>query len=492
MKNFTSRRSFLQTAATITGGTSLFSLTGATVQGDVAGANDRIRVALVGAGGRGMHLADEFSKLPNVEVVSIVDADINRANGGAEQIEKKYQHKPTSLQDARKMLEDKSIDAVLVATCNHWHSLMAIWACQAGKDVYVEKPCSQNLYEGRKLVEAAKKYNRLVQHGTQRRSSDTWAKVAETIKTEKFGKLIAAKVYANRPRGPLGYKPVTAPPTNIDWDLWLGTAPKQDYHANLTPYNWHWFWDTGNGEIGNNGVHFFDLCLWAIGEKHPDSVIAFGTRFVNDKDNSYKDQAQTPTIQFALYDFGGTPLIFESCNIAGEKGKWNPREEAEFYTEAGVIRGDRIFLKDGKSERWEIDFKHVDYGNVSNSANALNFINAMRNRDSVQLNAPISKGHYSASVCHWGNAAYRNAQDDSLASIRNKMGDNPILNESIDKVLANVNDVFKGAVKTEDIPFKVSPKMKIDTEKERFADNQEANQFLTRIPRKPFDVPDEV
>ena len=481
-----SRRSFLKKSTALTGAVSLFAISGAKASGNIIGANDRIRVAVSGVGDRGTYHISEFGKQPNVEVAWVVDADNKRVQSAVARVEENFKNTPQGAQDIRKMLDDKSVDAVSIGSCNHWHALMTIWACQAGKDVYVEKPCSQNLFEGRKMVEAAEKYNRLVQHGTQRRSETTWAKAVAAARSGKYGKLIAAKAYAHRPRGPLGFKPIAEPPANLDWDLWCGPAPKMEYHANLAPYNWHWFWDTGNGEIGNNGVHYFDLCNWLFDQGHPQSVISFGTRFVNDAKSEYKDQAETPNIQFALYDFGGVPLVFESCNLAGAKDKWQPREEAEFLTEDGAIRGGKFFPNDGK-EAVNID---VEFEAPAPGGPFGNFLNAMRNRDSVKLNAPIAKGFYSAAICHWANAAYRTGKPDTLASIREKMGDNPVMQESIKQVMTNALTVLK--VKLDDIPLVVSSKLAIDRDKDKFVDNAVADQFLTRAPRKPFDVPEQV
>ena len=481
------RRSFLKNSALTVGAASVFAISGTSASGQILDANNRVRIAVAGAGGRGGELLNTFGEIPDVEIAYIVDADRARLENRIREIEEKTGKAPKGTQDYRVMLEDKDVDCVAIATTNHWHALMTIWACQAGKDVYVEKPGSQNLFEGRKSAEAAAKYNRLVQLGTQRRSDDDWARVAAAVQTEKYGKLVAAKVYASRPRGPLGYKPIRLPPANIDWDLWLGPAPKRDYHENLVPYNWHWYWDTGNGEIGNNGIHFFDLCLWAMGKTHPDSVISFGSRFVQDPANNYKDQAETPTIHFALYDFGGIPVIYESCNIAGPPNKWNPREEAEFYTENGIIRGNRFIPNNGESERIDLEFEKPAPGGPF-----ANFVNAVRDRNSVPLNAPVSKGRYSAAVCHWGNAAYRTGKPERFNVIREKMGDNTILQESIEKVVANFKDVFKDGVNIEDVPFQVSEKLAIDVQAEKFVNNPQADAFLTRVPREPFVVPEKV
>ncbi|MGL6194795.1 MAG: Gfo/Idh/MocA family protein, partial [Thermoguttaceae bacterium] len=258
----TTRREFLKSTAVIAASVSTFNGLTATSYSKVSGANNRVNIAIAGCGGRGNEHIGEFGKLNNVNISCVVDADANRAGAAAKSVEQKFGNAPKSETDIRKMLEDDTIDAVAVASCNHWHSLMGIWAAQAGKDVYVEKPCSQRLFEGRRLLEAAKKYNRLIQHGTQRRSDKYWAQTTAAVRQNKYGKLIAAKVYCHRPRGPLGFKPITDPPANLNWNLWIGPAEMTPYHENLVPYKWHSVWNTGNGEIGNNGVHYFDLCRW--------------------------------------------------------------------------------------------------------------------------------------------------------------------------------------------------------------------------------------
>ena len=484
-----SRRTFLQSASLVGTGASLFTLTGPTVQGNVVGANNRVRLAVAGAGGRGNDIANnQFGKIEGVQVVAVADADRNRANAVAGKLKQNFGNTPDVYQDYRKVLADQNIDAVYIAASNYWHALMTVWGCQAGKDVYVEKPGSYNIFEGRQTALAAAKYKRVVQLGVQRRSEDRWAKTIAAVMKGKYGKLIAAKAYANRPRPPFPYKPVAAPPEHIDWDLWLGPAAKLDYHENLVPYNWHWFWETGNGEIGNNGVHYFDLCQRVLGERHPDSVVSFGARFVKDKGNNYKDQAETPTLHFAMYDFGGTPLVFESCNLAGPKEKWKAREEAEFITEEGFIRGDNFVSRDGKTEKIDVEFTPPQPGGPFR-----NFIDAVRDREGVPLNAPIAKGRYSAAVCHWGNMAYRSGMPADLKTCREKIGNNAIMQESIDLILANLKDVFGGEVDVEKaIPWQCSNKLAIDRNNECFVDSAEGNKLLKREPRVPFVVPDDV
>ena len=481
------RRSFLKKSALAVGGASVFAISGTSASGQILGANDRVRAAISGVGSRGGDHINMFRDLPNVEIAYVVDPDKNRVDSRISQVADATGKAPKGTQEVRVMLEDKDVDCVVIASTNHWHALQTIWACQAGKDVLVEKPGSQNLFEGRKAVEAAEKYNRLVQLGTQRRGEEAWARVAAAVQSGKYGKLIAAKAYANRPRNSLRFRPIETPPATLDWNQWLGPVPMQPYHGNLVPYNWHWFWDTGGGEIGNNGPHFFDLCLWAMGEKHPNSVIASGCRFVREPRDFYRDQAETPTIQFALYDFDGIPLIFESCNIAGPSESWTPHERADFYTEDGIIRGNSFIPNGGGAEqRLDVEFTRPPSNIYAN------FINAIRNRNSVPLLAPIAKGFYSAALCHWGNAAYRTGYRENIATIREVMGDNPILRASIDKVVANLKVVFGDAVSIDNIPFQVSEKLTIDTAKEQFVGSPLGNSFLTRAPREPFAVPEQV
>ena len=470
------------------GAVPLFNLTGPTVQGQVAGANNRVRLALAGSGDRGNAIVNNhFGKIEGVQIVATVDADNNRAQAAAARITENFGNTPVSYQDYRLMLEDKDIDAVFIASSNYWHALMTVWGCQADKHIYVEKPGSYNIFEARQTVRATEKYKKVVQFGVQRRSQNTWARAAAAVNSGKYGKLVTAKVYANRPRAPLPVKPVGEPPAHINWDLWLGPATKLEYHENLVPYNWHWFWETGNGEIGNNGVHYFDLCLWAIGERHPDSVVSFGARFVNDPANGYKDQAETPTIHFAFYDIGGVPLVFESCNLAGPRERWARREEAEFIMEDGFIRGDNYVSKSGESQRIDVEFTPPQPGGEFR-----NFIDAVRDPN-VPLNAPIAKGIYAAGLCHWGNMAYRSGKPTALNTCRERIGNNPVMQESIDGVLANLKDVFGDRVNLEtDIPWQCSEQLAIDTANERFVDSAEANQFLKRVPREPFVVPDVV
>ncbi|MBN2327811.1 MAG: Gfo/Idh/MocA family oxidoreductase, partial [Candidatus Omnitrophica bacterium] len=281
------RRNFLKSSLGAAAGAA-FTLSGTRASGQVLGANDTIRIAVTGIHGRGGSHIGEFQKMDKVEVVCLIDPDAGTFDRRIMQVEELGGKTPSTYQDIRQALEKEQFDALSIATTNHWHSLSAIWACQSGRDVYVEKPCSHNIFEGRKLVESARKYKRIVQHGTQGRSSGGWRRLEEIIKQGIYGKLLVSRglVYKRRPS--IGFKPFEEPPKEVDFNLWLGPAPDQPYSGNLVHYNWHWFWDFGNGDIGNQGVHQMDIARWMIpGGIYPKSVVCVGGRL------GYVDQGET-------------------------------------------------------------------------------------------------------------------------------------------------------------------------------------------------------
>ncbi len=487
------RRQFIRHTSLLA--TSGVALSAMSVPARAFGANDRVHVAVIGCGGQGNGHIDTYAKQPHCELAWVVDADVSRADAAKDKIKKNFETDVQSAQDARVMLEDKNVDAVSVVTCNHWHSLMGIWAIQAGKHVYVEKPCSQNLFEGRQLAEAAKKYGKCVQHGTQRRSDNSWLRGATAWASGKYGKPTALQAFANRARGLRNPSSDRDPPANIDWNLWVGPAAMVPFNDNYVPYNWHWFWNFGNGEIGNNGVHYFDLCRIALtakdpGVKHPTSAVMFGSRFANLPDANYTDAAQTPNIQLGVYDYAGIPLIFQSCNYAAKDSDWQARETAYFVTEDGYFEGDRFYPNQGDS----FTVKSDDVEIVSRQPGGPygNFLDCVRNGTPEKLNAPISEGHYSAAVCHLGNLSYRLGETASLADCRSAVGDNAIMQRIIDETLANLSANWNGKLDVEKtILWTLGKKVCIDSETEQFPDAA-ANALLTRPERAPFVVPKEV
>ena len=306
-KSNLSRRQFLNRSVAMAGAG--FAIGGTRSTGRVVGANDTIRVAIAGLNGRGGSHVDEYVKMPAVIITYLVDPDTRTFDNRIHQIESHGGRAPSTVQDIRRVLDDKNVDVVSIVTPNHWHALMTIWAAQAGKDVYVEKPCSHNIHEGRIAVEVVRRYQRIVQHGTQSRSSREWVLAAAAVQSGKLGKLLVSRALCYKPRGSIGIKPSTTPPAEVDFNIWLGPAPQQAYHANLVHYNWHWFWDFGNGDIGNQGVHQMDIARWLIpgangqSATYPRTVLSLGGRF------GYRDQGQTANTQISVMDFGDTQLI---------------------------------------------------------------------------------------------------------------------------------------------------------------------------------------
>ena len=274
----------------------------------LASPNDTVRVACVGFRGRGKDHIRAYSQMANVEIAALCDIDESVLNAQLAAIEKAKGKRPAAYTDIRKLLEDKSIDAISIATPNHSHTLQTIWACQAGKDVYVEKPCSHNMFEARQIVAAAQKYGRMVQHGSQQRSG-VGRDVVQHINEGLLGDVYMARGLCFKCRDTIGRKPVEPVPAGVHYDLWLGPAPQHEYTANRLHYNWHWFWDYGNGDLGNQGIHQIDMARWGLGVKYPTKVSAIGGHFMFD------DDQETPNTLTATFEFDEAAakkmLVFE-------------------------------------------------------------------------------------------------------------------------------------------------------------------------------------
>lgn len=462
----------------------------------VRGANDEIRVGVVGINGRGGSHISAFEEMEGVRVAALCDVDRKVLDSKAAAFEKKYGHKVETCIDIRKMLENKDLDAISIATPNHWHALQTIWACQAGKDVYVEKPCSHNVFEGRKCVEAARKYKRIVQHGTQSRSSRGWARQVAAIASGQYGKLLVSKGAASKNgkgRWSIGFKPIQGPPENLDYNLWLGPALEQSYHDNLVPYNWHWFWSFGNGEIGNQGVHQMDIARWAIpGATLPKSVISMGGRWVDSTEGRppFTDQAETPNCQLTIMDFGGPLLVFEVIGLvdrAGLDGKKYPNNVGnEFYLEAGVIRGGKFYPKDSDTAE---NLPDIDV-QMGPGDNFENFIHAMRSRKVEDLNADILEGHLSSACCHLGNLSYRMGQQVAGTTRPNILDKHEEIGKSWNKIAETV----KGTIGRDlaGNTYQLGPMLAFDPQSETFVGHAKADALLTRPYRAPFVVPQNV
>ncbi|HEX7960101.1 MAG TPA: Gfo/Idh/MocA family oxidoreductase, partial [Terriglobales bacterium] len=314
------RRDFLKT----TGKAITVSAATLALGGKILGANDRVRVGICGVRGRGHDHIRGFANVPNAEIAALCDVDETVLSQRLDDVQKLGKPKPKGYSDIRKLLEDKDIDAISIATPNHWHSLMAIWACQAGKDVYVEKPCSHNAFEGRQLVKAVKKYNRICQHGSQSRSNPGMIEAIQRVQGGTIGDVYMARALCYKWRQAIGHASPEAVPPGVNYDLWTGPAPMKPFTRNRFHYNWHWIWDTGNGECGNQAIHEIDIARWGLGVRVPVMVSAMGGHFMFD------DDQETPNVMNATFYFdapGGKRKMMEL-----EVRHWITNHEAEIGT----------------------------------------------------------------------------------------------------------------------------------------------------------------
>ena len=345
----------------------------------------------------------------NVEIAAICDIDESVLNKRLKQVEDKSGKRPASYTDIRKLLEDKSIDAISIATPNHNHTLQTIWACQAGKDVYVEKPCSHDVFESKQIVAAARKYNKLVQHGTNSRSGPALRESVDKIREGLIGDVYMARGLCFKWRDTIGRTAPSPVPDGVHYDLWQGPAPKHEFTKNRFHYNWHWFWDYGNGDLGNQGIHEVDICRWGLGVKHPYKISAMGGHYMFD------DDQETPNTLTATFEFneGGKKklMVFEvrhwmsnhESGIGGADGKPGNTVGNLFYGSKGYMSIDgygqyKTFL--GK------DQQAGPAGNEDGN-NWANFIAALRSRKQSDLNAEIEEGALSCNLVHLANMSYR-------------------------------------------------------------------------------------
>lgn len=399
----------------------------------VFGANERVRVAVVGLHGQGWAHVENYLKMKDVELAALCDVDDNVMADRLKALEKKGVVKPATYVDLRKLLEDKSIDAVSIATPNHWHSLQAIWACQAGKDVYVEKPLSHRLFESQQLVKAAEKYGRVVQHGTNSRGSAAVQECVQKMRDGVLGEVYMARGLCYKRRKSIGKEAPAPVPNGVNYELWTGPAPMKPFTKNRFHYNWHWIWDTGDGDFGNQGIHELDVARWGLGVKYPTKVSAAGAHVMFD------DDQETPNIlnvsyQFDMPDGKKRVLVFEvrhwltnheagigtslfgedevpvalgnvQAGAAQKKADRGARNVIGnlFYGSEGYLAVDGYTsYKSWLGEGLEPGPEGKKGGNTW-----ANFIECVRSRKKEDLNAPVEEGHISCTLLHLGNVAYR-------------------------------------------------------------------------------------
>ncbi|MCH8822731.1 MAG: Gfo/Idh/MocA family oxidoreductase [Planctomycetes bacterium] len=440
--------------------------------------NEIIRVGVIGVRGRGRAHVGAFKKSPDTQVVAICDPDESVIEGAMNAV-------PTATyyRDIRKLLEDQSIDAISIATPNHWHSLAAIWALQAGKHVYVEKPISHNVLEGQKVVEAAKKYGKVVQHGTQARSNEATREAIAWLHEGGLGKISIARGLCYKRRESIGKVQGTQqPPTTLDYDLWTGPAQLLPLRRKQLHYDWHWVFNTGNGDIGNQGVHQMDIARWGLNKtEFPKSITSCGGRV------GYDDDGETPNTLMTVYDYGDQQLIFEVRGLKTSEYK-TAHVGVIFHCEHGYLVSTSGY---GKVVAFDLD------GNIirtfeGDGNHFQNFIDAVKNEDPSGVNANALEGHRSAALCHLGNISYRLGMQRTLSEIDEMFGDNGAPSETFNRLKQHLID---NSLVPDETPFTFGSALRFNSKTQKFISgfgSNEANALLTRPGREPFIVPQQV
>ncbi len=510
----TTRRNFLKTAAlagaamglpgcvTTTAPTSV-----ATSAQRIVGANGDIRVAVIGFRSRGAAHIGALSRIKGVRIVALCDVDHSVLDKKVAELSKKGVT-VEAFTDIRKLLEKKDLDAVSIATPNHWHSLAGIWAMQAGMDVYTEKPVSHNVWEGRQLAGAAKKFGKIVQTGTQCRSSVGIAEGVKYVQSGALGKILVSRGFCYKPRKSIGQcgGPQKVPET-IDYDIWCGPAPTDPPHRNgpngPVHYDWHWFWNFGGGDLGNQGIHQMDICRWFLGEPElAPAIVSAGGRF------GYSDDAETPNTFVTLQNYAKAPLIFEVRGLPKAKQyqdkTWENNMDKYKSARVGCViecEGGYVVVpsysqaivydKDGKemkkfSDKGASEAGQPDLSGGSESGHHANWIAAVRARNEKLLTAPILGGHISSALCHTANISYKLGAKKAPGEIREQLKGQRGIGEAFDRMAAHLEangvDINSDKVAL-GVPLQLDPKT------EKFIGNADADKLLTRNYRAPFVVP---
>ena len=388
------RRQFLGSSAANAAGMAagMVGLAGATAAAKSSPA-ERVSLGVIGIRGQGKFLATSMAKFADADVVAVCDVDKSLLPIASKAIESNQGRAPRTEQDFRRLLDDRSIDAVVIAAPDHWHALMTIMACQAGKDVYVEKPISHNIIEGERMIAAARKYQRVVQAGIHQRSGSHFQSAVEFVRSGKLGRVHLAKAWTIHKRKPIGFKQDAPTPEGVDYEMWLGPAPKRAFNPNRFHYNWHWFWDYGTGEMGNWGVHMLDIARWGLGVELPTRVSASGGKFY------FNDEQQTPDTHLVQYDFSDKRITWEH-RLWSSHGTEGRSAAAAFYGDQGTLVVDR--------SGWKVyDLKEPITSDSSEQARThhRNFIDCIKSRQAPT--SEIEIGHITSVLCHLGNISYR-------------------------------------------------------------------------------------
>jgi predicted dehydrogenase len=475
-----SRREFLKGSALLAAGA---ATAGATrflempVEGQApGGANEQLNVAVLGVNGRGMSHVQGLANRYNCRVTHICDPDsavVRRAVGA---VRDRQGAEPTVVTDLRRIMDNRDIHIVSIATPNHWHSLAAIWAMQAGKDVYVEKPISHNVWEGRRCVEISRSTNKICQAGTQIRSSTGARQGIEFLRTGGLGQVRVARALCYKRRGSIGTHVGEVPiPATCDYDLWCGPAPRRPLNRRNLHYDWHWQWDYGNGDLGNQGIHQMDVARWGLGKSELcRAVQSVGGRF------GYVDDGETANTQICWFDYGDQQLIFEvrGLTTAGLKGV---HVGNIFYCADGYM----VFPGYNNAIAYDLDGREIRRFQGGDN-HFENFVRAVRSRRREDQNGEILEGHLSSALCHLGNISYRLGRQQPFEPRTNVFASNPILQNTM---IVMEEHLQENGVPLAQTQLTIGRRLTLDAANERFQSDEEANRMLTRQYRKGFEVP---
>ncbi|MBM4015604.1 MAG: Gfo/Idh/MocA family oxidoreductase [Planctomycetes bacterium] len=483
---YLTRRGFLQGT-----GSSLLALTSAS--SFAAGPwrpCDEVRIACVGIRSRGADHIEGLRRQPGVRIVALVDVDAEVLGQAAKKFTDRGE-KVDTYADLRQVLDRKDVDAISIATPNHWHALQAIWACQAGKDVYVEKPVSHNIWEGGQLVAAAAKYGRIVQAGTQSRSSHGIAAGIAWLQAGNLGKVHLARGLCYKPRQSIGKVrgPQTVP-QHIDYELWTGPAPKRPLARKSLHYDWHWVTDTGNGDVGNQGIHQMDIARWALGELGlPRRTLSVGGRL------GYDDDGNTPNAQVVWHEYDSAPLLFEVRGLPRDKAaqaEWGKGMDTFLGTRIGVVmhcEGGTLRIPDyTRAIAFDAAGKEIQRFEGATDHYA-NFVDAVRSRKAADLRGSIREGHVSSALCHMGNVSHELGSLQGKAEIAAAVAKLPEASAACERLFAHLE---ANGVDLEKSPLRLGKWLAMDPATERFRDDPAAERLATREYRAGFVVPSEV
>jgi len=442
--------------------------------------NEKLSVAVIGVNGRGKSHLQAFVGREDCEVTHICDADLEVGERAATQVAERQSRRPVVVQDLRKLLEESSIDLVSIATPNHWHALAAIWAMQAGKDVYVEKPVSHNVLEGRVMVDVARKTGRICQTGTQCRSNPGMRDAMGFVHGGGIGKVTIGRGLCYKRRPSIGAPGSFEPPANVDYSLWSGPAALLPITRPRFHYDWHWQFPYGNGDLGNQGIHQMDLARWGLGVNELSrSVISYGGRF------GYQDAGDTANTQVVIHDYGDKTLVFEVRGLptADFKGAGVGVifEGTEGYLVMSSYADGVAFDREGNKLR--------EFSGGGDHHHYANFIDAVRSRKHEDLTADILEGHLSSALCHLGNISYRLGETVSTAEAADRLQSLSTAEDTQATLDRTVKYLSENQVDYQATPFRLGAMLKFDPSAETFVDRSDADLMLTREYRAPFVVP---